>query len=110
MTSLRSDLVIGYLDDFTLGGPLNTVAADVASIRSKGASLGLSLNSRKSEVISRSGDSLNFQFTGFRQLTPDSATLLGAPIFTGQAIDDILFILYEDLKLAVGRLPTHLCL
>jgi len=90
LTSLCSDLVLGYLDDFTLGGPLNTVAADVASIRSKGAFLGLSLNSMKSEVISRSGDVINAQFTGFRQITLDSATLLGAPIFSGHAMDDIL--------------------
>ena len=104
LTSLSSNLALGYLDDFTLGGPLNTVATDVASIRSKGASLGLSLNAKKSEVISRSGNISNSQFTDFRQLTPDSATLLGAPIFSGQAMDDILSILYEDLKLAVDRL------
>ena len=53
LTSLCSDLAMGYLDDFTLGGALNTVAADVASIRSKRASLGLCLNSHKCEVISR---------------------------------------------------------
>jgi Reverse transcriptase (RNA-dependent DNA polymerase) len=38
LTSLCSDLVLGYLDDFTIVGPLNTVAAAVASIRNKGAS------------------------------------------------------------------------
>jgi hypothetical protein len=46
LTSLCIDLVLGYLDDFTLGGPLNTVAADVASIRNKGASLSRSLNAK----------------------------------------------------------------
>ena len=44
------------------------------------------------------------QFTGFRQLTPDSATLLGAPVLPGHAMDEILSTLYEDLKLAVVRL------
>ncbi len=104
LTSLRSNLAIGYLDDFTLGGPLETVAADVASIRSKGASLGLSLNAEKSEVISHSGNISNSQFAGFRQVTLDSATLLGAPIFCGQAMDDILSTLLENLKLAVDKL------
>jgi hypothetical protein len=104
LTSLRSDLVFGYLDDFTLGGSLNTVAADVALIRSRGASLGLSLNNLKSEVISRSGDISHFQFTGFRQFTPDTATLLGAPLFSGRAMDDTLSCLYDDLKLAADRL------
>jgi hypothetical protein len=104
LSSLTSDLVLGYLDDFTIGGALDTVAADIASIRSKGASLGLSLNPGKCEVISPSGDISNFQFLGFRQLTLDSATLLGAPIFSGQAMDDILSSLYEYLKLVVDRL------
>jgi hypothetical protein len=104
LTSLSSNLVLGYLDDFTLGGPLQTVAADVASIRSKGTSLGLCLNSQKCEVISRSGDIIHSEFTGFRQFTPDTATLLGAPLSSGKAMDDILSSLYEDLKLAVDRL------
>jgi len=34
----------------------------------------------------------------------DSATLLGALIFSGYAIDDILSTLYEDLRLAVDRI------
>ena len=41
LTPLSSDLVLGFLEDITLGGLLNTMAANVASIRSKGASLGL---------------------------------------------------------------------
>jgi len=59
VTSLCSNLAIGYLDDFTLGGPLQTVAAGVASIRRKGAAVGLSLNAEKSEAISRSGNISN---------------------------------------------------
>jgi len=103
LTSLLSNLALGYLYDFTLGGPLNTVAADVTHIGSKGASLGLSLKSKKSEVISRSGGISHFQFTGFHQLTPDTATLLGVPLF-GQAMDDTSSCLFEDLKLAVDKL------
>jgi len=44
------------------------------------------------------------EFTGFRQFTPDTAILLGAPLSSGKAMDDILSSLYEDLKLAVDRL------
>ena len=90
LTSLSSNLAICYLDDFTLGGPLKTVAANAASIRSKGASLSLSLTAEKSEVILITGDISNSQFAGFRQVTLESATLLGAPILCGQAMDDIL--------------------
>jgi len=104
LTSLYSNLAIGYLDDVTLGGPLQTVAADVASIRSKGAALGLLLNAEKSEVISRPDNITNSHFVGFHQVTQDSATIVGAPIFCGQAMDDTLSTLLENLKLAVERL------
>jgi len=42
LLSLASDLTLGFLDDFTIGDPLASVAADVATVRSAGASLGLS--------------------------------------------------------------------
>ena len=64
--------------------------------------MGLSLNSIKSKVISRSGDIPNF--AGFHQITLDCATLLGAPLFSPQAMDDILSTLLEHLKLVVDRL------
>ena len=37
-------------------------------------------------------------------MTVDSATLLDAPLFSGQAMDDILSTLQDDLKSAVDRL------
>jgi len=64
----------------------------------------LSLNAEKSKVISRSSNISNSQFVGFRQVAQDSATLSGAPIFCGQAMDDILSTLLENLKLAEERL------
>jgi Reverse transcriptase (RNA-dependent DNA polymerase) len=47
LSSLASNLTIGFSDDFTIGGHLDSVAADIATIKSSGASLGLSLNSVK---------------------------------------------------------------
>jgi len=104
MTTLMIIITLGFLYDFTIGGPLASVAADVATIRSAGASLGLSLNSIKSEVISRPSDVSHPQFIGFRQLSLDNATLLGAPVFAGKAMDDALSAMYGDLELAVERL------
>ena len=104
LLSLSSDLTFGFLDDFTIGGSISTVAADVASIRSKGALLGLSLNPGKSEVISHSGNITHKQFIGFNQFAVDHATLLGAPIFSGPAMDASLSILLDNLKLASDRL------
>ena len=57
-----------------------------------------------SEIISITGDISNSQFAGFRKVTLELANLLGAPIFCGQAMDDILSTLLENLKLAVDRL------
>ena len=104
LLSLSSELTLGYLDDFTLSGALSTVTADIAKIRAEGTLIGLSLNPDKSEVVSKSGSSLHHQFTGFRQTKCESATLLGAPIFAGSAMDAALEVLLNDLKHAVDRL------
>ena len=104
LSSLVCSLTVGYMDDFTLGGPLSTVAQAVATIKSSGAALGLNLNTSKCEVISNIGSVSNSQFTGFRQLSKDLATLLGASLSTGQSMDTMLASLYDDLKLAVDRL------
>ena len=41
---MNSNLVEGYMDDITLGGKSDTVAEDVATIRTLGSTLGLHLN------------------------------------------------------------------
>jgi len=64
----------------------------------------LSLNSIKSEVICRSRDVSHQQFIGYHQLSLDNATLLGALIFAGQALNDSLSALYGGLEVAVERL------
>lgn len=104
LLSLTSDLTIGYMDDLTLGGSQSTVAADVATIRSSAASLGLHLNPSKCEVISCRQAISNPQFEGFRQVSLDTASLLGAPLSTGQAMDTALSTLCEDFVRAVDRL------
>jgi len=52
LLSLESPLNLGYLGDFTLGGPAAVVARDVSKIVMIGGELGLSLNVSKCEVIS----------------------------------------------------------
>ena len=47
---LQSDSRLGFLDDFTLGGPADMVAADNAEIIRVGGSMGLDLNTSKSEL------------------------------------------------------------
>ena len=52
ITSLSSDLTLGYLDDLTLAGPQSVVAADIQQVVAEGSKMGLCLNSSKCEVIS----------------------------------------------------------
>ena len=49
---LRSELVVGYIDDITIGGHLFTVDEDVTIIKRNGPSLGLQLYITKCELIS----------------------------------------------------------
>ena len=49
---LRSELVVGYIDDITIGGHISTVDEDVTIIKRNGPSLGLHLNITKCELIS----------------------------------------------------------
>ena len=103
LSSMTSSLNIGYMNDFTLGGPIQSVAADVATIRSKGITIGLTLNPSKCEVISKTGAISHPQFESIHQTTPDSATLLGAPLTNGlvmDKLDNILVGVCDNFKLA----------
>ena len=44
LESLQSELPLGYLDDFTLGGEQSVVAKDVERVAEMGQALGLTLN------------------------------------------------------------------
>ena len=50
LQSLSSTLVIGYLDDITLGGDEQVLAADMVQIQEQGEALGLRLNITKCEL------------------------------------------------------------
>ena len=49
---LKSELVAGFMDDLTLGGPAQIVAADIDHIRSREEFTGLQFNPSKCEMIS----------------------------------------------------------
>ena len=51
LESLHSDLILGYLDDLTLGGSLRVVESDYATIRRMSSDLGLILNEAKCECV-----------------------------------------------------------
>ena len=51
LVSLKSELKIFYLDDGTIGGPLEDVVADFKRIEQVSDDLGLAIDHSKSEVI-----------------------------------------------------------
>ncbi|HSN24572.1 MAG TPA: reverse transcriptase domain-containing protein, partial [Methylomicrobium sp.] len=104
LRSLSSELVVAYMDDVTLGGQQSLVADDVEKISALGVEYGLRLNVAKCEAISLCGITSHATLVSFQQFTPETATLLGAPLSTGQALTDSLTARCADLARAVDRL------
>jgi len=112
LIKLKSDLRIGYLDDLTLGGKKDTVAADVQLIAEESKHMGLLLNRSKCEIachnIQTPIDEPAFQ--EFSYMALEELTLLGAPLTPGPAVDKVLETKANDLERAITRLSllhTH---
>ena len=84
-----SELTLGYLDDVTLGGPIDVVAADVQTIVAVGEAMGMHLNCVKCELLATS-DAVVMDPTllSFNRVDAKDAVLLGAPLFTGPSLDE----------------------
>ena len=105
ISSMGSDLTLGYLDDLTLAGPQNVVASDIQKVAAEGSKMGLCLNPSKCEVICHPDLNIVDQtIESFNSVNVADATLLGAPLFPGKVLDDTWSARCEDLKLAVERL------
>lgn len=107
LVSLKSEFKIFYLDDGTIGGPLEDVVADFKRIEQVSDDLGLAINHSKSEVIcvddiTRQGiQSISPMF----QITdPADACLLGSPIGGPQSINQVL----STKKASLERLGERL--
>jgi hypothetical protein len=103
LLELKSSLCIAYIDDVTVGGQPGVVSAGVQHINDAGPSYGLHLNIAKCEVIYRRRISDDSILASFVQLTPDTATLLGAPLSRGPAMDDIISTRCDDLARMISR-------
>ena len=105
LLSLASQLTLGYLDDFTLGGNAATVAQDVSRIVELGSKMGLTLNAAKCELVAHSGLVVDDPILqSFSRVEPGDATLLGAPLFSGRVLNDFWSDRCRDLSRAVDRL------
>ena len=80
---LRIELVVGYIDDITIGGHISTVDEDVTIIKCNGPSLGLYLNITKYEIISSVMPVQSQSLNEFIAVSPPDASLLGTPLFPG---------------------------
>jgi len=104
ITSLSSDLTLGYLDDLTLAGPQSVVAADIQQVIAEGSKMGLRLNPSKCEVISHPDPNIVDQtMSSFTFVSVADATLLGAPLFPGKVLDDTRLARCGDLKRGSGQ-------
>ena len=81
LSSLSSDLNLGYLDDVTLGGPASTVASDVEEIVKVGTEMGLTLNTSKCELIAHRDFSVEDDLLqSFARVDISAATVRCAPV------------------------------
>ena len=105
LESMHSDLPLGYLDDFTLGGEQSVVAKDVKRVADIGQAMGLTLNISKCELITEPGTAVcDPVLQSFKRVSVSEATLLGAPLSKGTALDQTWSERCDDLSRAVERL------
>ena len=84
------------------------VAQAVEDIQTLGEPLGLKLNPSKCEIIEGSLAACHGAFQGFIRLDKSEASLLGAPLLAGKAMDDILGGKCEELaKGNVSLVPAE---
>ena len=82
------------------------MAQDVETIRRKGEEIGLPLNDKKCEFISRTAVSVDPALRNFVHLSTEEAELLGVPLTVGSAMDAALSRCYDDLARAATRLSS----
>jgi len=76
--------VADYLDDVTLGGSVNSLAAEVISFRRESSKIGVELNISKCEIIGLEESACQTWSTAhldFHEPLPQETVLLGSPLF-----------------------------
>src|SRR6218665_288544 len=100
-----SSLAFGYLDDLTLGGRAETVAADVEFIEKTCSTMGLTLNRSKFKVITHNNISISHDaLRDFKQIEVKEAQLLGAPLSSETALQQCLKARTKELEENLSKL------
>ncbi len=116
LSSLQSPIVVGYLDDMSMGGEADKVAEDFTRLESGAAKLGLTLNRSKCEVAGLTDTTrsiLAARGVAVKEVEMEDLVLLGSPLLPGVGVDTVLASKREDLETLAGRLPlmpAHDCL
>ena len=99
------------LDDGTLGGPVEEVLADLRNLVDASRELGLVLNTKKSEIISKDNIAASTltAFPSLSRVSPTDATLLGSPIGELQSINALIATKIQTLQ-SLARTHDALCL
>jgi hypothetical protein len=113
LSALKSELVLGYLDDIATGGDARTVLSDFVDIENKAASLGLILNRAKCEISGHTADTRAlFVAAGvsLRETETADLILLGSPLLPGVGVDKAIADKRSELETLSRRLqfmPAH---
>jgi len=105
LINCSTELKVGYLDDFTIGGSKLDIVSNVVRLRKDAFELGLDLNINKSEYIHGDMDSnIPTELKDFTIVHPNDAFLLGSPLTVNNALTLILTNRLNDLTKAAQRL------
>ena len=85
LLSLKSEFLVGDMDDIAIGGPVASVASDINVIIDDGSAKDMHLNVTKCELISNDVPPTIVPLDQFAHVKSDVATLLGAPFLIGKA-------------------------
>ena len=108
LASMKSELTIGYLDDFSLGDEAEIVADDFVQLEIKAQELGLTLNRAKCEVIGQTSitkTQLEARGICLREVEQKDAILLGSPLLPGVGVDKAIATKRNELETLASRLP-----
>ena len=105
LQALKSELTLGYLDDISIGGKISTVFDDFDHLQAMATDLGLQLNKQKCEaVVTKNSPPLPQEFSEFIPVESSKGELLGAALFAGTRLDEILATKIIELRKDANRL------
>jgi len=104
LESTMCDTEFVYMQDFSLEGEANTVAADVENIIKTHVKTGLLLNPTKCEITAKNFNYIRDirNFSAFQKVEIADLVMLGAPVIKCRAVDSALESAVCDLQRAIS--------